>query len=361
VIEFFKRSPLWLAVAVFIALSTLYWGLFAARRYVSEAHVVVENIQSPGPTLEFPSFLGGAPGSKDVLLLRDHLLSPDMLLALDQSLGLREHYSSSYDVLSRMLYRDVPLEWFLHHYQSRVEVLYDEYSGVLNIRAQAYTPQMAQAIARAMLEEGERFMNELGHRLAREQVAFAEREVGVSNQRVASARQALIAYQNRHGLVSPTATVESIAAVVARLEGELSSLKARRTASASYLAPGAPDLVTIDSQIGALQQQIKSERARLASSGGGAALNRVADEYERLLLDATFEQEVHRTALAALERARMDATRMLKKVSVLQRPALPEYSLEPARLYTITLFALGALMIAGIVQLIHTIIREHRD
>jgi capsular polysaccharide transport system permease protein len=357
-----KRRPMWAAAAVFILLSTLYWGLLADRRYVSEAHVLVENVQTPGPSLELSSLFGGSPASKDILMLRDHLLSADMLLALDRKLRLREHYSSSYDVFSRMLYRDEPLEWFLRHYQSRVEVLYDDYTGVLLIRAQAYSPQMAHAIASAMLQEGERFMNELGHKLAREQVAFAEQEVRSSSERLARARQALLAYQNRYGLVSPTAMVESISAVAARLESELSSLQARRTAAATYLAPTAPELVTLNSQIGALEQQVKKERARVASPAkGGEALNRVAEEYERMLLEAGFEQDLYRTALAALERARMDASRMLKKISVLQVPTLPEYSLEPARLYTITLFILGTLILAGLAQLVLTIIREHRD
>jgi capsular polysaccharide transport system permease protein len=57
----------------------------------------------------------------------------------------------------------------------------------------------------------------------------------------------------------------------------------------------------------------------------------------------------------------VDASRILKKVSVLQAPTVPEYSLEPARLYTITLFALGTLILAGLAQLLATIIREHRD
>jgi len=53
--------------------------------------------------------------------------------------------------------------------------------------------------------------------------------------------------------------------------------------------------------------------------------------------------------------------RWLKKVSVLQQPTLPEYSLEPARAYNVTLSILGVLILAGIAQLLVTIIREHRD
>ncbi len=360
-IELVKRHRLWKAAAALIVLFTLYWGPLAANRYVSESHVVVESLQGPPavPT-ELTALLTGASSPKDILLLRDYLLSADMLRALDAKLKLREHYSDSYDVFSRMTYKDISFEWFLRHYQRRVEAEYDEYSGLLVIRAQAYSPTMAHAIASELVREGERFMNELAHRLAREQVAFAEREVAAASQRLSAARQTVLAYQNQHGLISPIATVESLSAIAARLEGELSGLLARRRALESYLAPTAPDLVQINTQVRALEQQLAAERARLASSNG-RTLNRLAEEYDRLLMEAGFQQDVYKTALAALERARIDASRTLKKVSVLQQPTMPEFSLEPARLYNIVVYLMATLMLAGILQLLLVIIREHRD
>jgi capsular polysaccharide transport system permease protein len=219
---------------------------------------------------------------------------------------------------------------------------------------------MAHNIANVLVEEGERFMNELARKLAREQVAFAEREVVEVNKRLSSARTTLLLFQTRHGLSSPTATLENISAVAARLESELSGLQARRRALQSYLAPDAPDLVEINSQIGAIEQQLKAERGRLVASNG-RSLNKIAEEYDRLLLEAGFHQDVYKTALAALEKARIDATRTLKKVSVIQSPTLPEYSMEPARLYNITLFLIGTLLLAGALNLLLIIIREHRD
>jgi capsular polysaccharide transport system permease protein len=358
-IDMMKRHRLWQAAGVLIILFTLYWGLFAAKRYVSESHIVVENLQPP-QAADLSTLISGSPQNKDILLLKDYLLSADMLRVLDARLDLRTHYTDSYDVLSRMLYRNIQFEWFLGHYQGRTEAEFDEYSGLLLVRAQAYTPEMAHAIAKTMVEEGERFMNELARNLAREQVTFAEREVVEVNKRLLAARQALLAFQAKHGLSSPTATLENLSAVAGRFESELSSLQARRRALESYLAPGAPDLIEINSQINAVEQQLKSERMRLVASNG-RSLNRVAEEYDRLLLEATFQQDVYRTALAALEKARIDATRTLRKVSVIQVPTLPEYSMEPARIYNITLFLIGTLLLAGILNLLIIIVREHRD
>jgi capsular polysaccharide transport system permease protein len=361
-IDLLKRHRLWQAAFGLAALFSLYWGVFAASRYVSESHVVVETLQEGAAVpMEISAlFTGSTSEQKDILLLRDYMLSADMLRTLDERLKLRKHYSSSYDVFSRLWGESVSAERFLLYYQRRVEAEYDEYSGLLVIRAQAYTPAVAHAIAASLVQEGERFMNELAHKVAREQVAFAEREVANVSQRLLAARQAVLAYQNEHKLVSPTATVESRSAVAAQIESQLSALHARRRALEGYLAPTAPDLVQVNMQVRALEQQLAADRSRLASSNG-EPLNRVAEEFDRLLMEAGFQQDVYKTALTALERARIDANRMLKKVSVVQAPTMPEYSLEPARLYNITTYLVATVLLTGIVQLLIVIVREHRD
>lgn len=360
--DFLRRNPLWLAALALMLLFALYWSALAARRYVSEAHVVVDAVQLPNsiPAPDFSAALTGANPPRDILLLRDYLLSTDMLAKLDARLNLRAHYSESSDPFSRLLYKDGPFEWFLRHYRSRVSVEYDDTAGVLVILAQAYTPQMAHDIARALVEDGERFMNELAQKLAREQVAFAEREVAASGKRMAQSRQVLLAFQNAQGLVSPGGTVGDISAVVGRLEGERSDLQARRGALEAYLAPAAPDLVQVNEQIRAVDKQLGAQRARLASTTG-KTLNRVAEEYDRLAFEASFQLTVYNTAITALERARLDAMRMLKKVSLLQQPTMPQYSAEPGRLYYSALFVLGTLLLTGILSLLIAVIREHRD
>ena len=87
----------------------------------------------------------------DQLLLRDHLLSVDMLRKLDQALKLRAHYSdSARDPVSRLWSSDGSIEHFHQYYLSRVSVEYDDYSGVLVVEAQAYDPRTARAITAAL-------------------------------------------------------------------------------------------------------------------------------------------------------------------------------------------------------------------
>ncbi|WP_454731530.1 MULTISPECIES: chain-length determining protein [Cupriavidus] len=344
-------------------LAAVYWGVVASDRYVSEAKVVVERSDAVGATATdfYASLLGASAAPQDLLLLREYLLSADMLRKLDARLALKAHYSSAQrDALSRLWPADASFERFHAYYLGRVSVEYDDFSHTLVIRAQAYTPAMAQAIARLLASEGERFINELAHRVAGEQVVYIENQVRVLGERMKADRQALLAYQNANGLVSPRGDVESLSGVVAGAEAELADLRVRRAALKDVYTPQSPAIQQIDAQIAAVQAQIGAQRARMTSPRN-RALNQVVEEHERLQAAAGFSQDLYKTALGALEKARMEATRKLKNVAVVQSPTLPEYPLQPRRVYNIAVFVLAALALAGVLQLLGAIIRDHRD
>ncbi len=356
-----RRGALRVAL-VAILLAIVYWGVIASDRYVSQADVVVDSTDmSGGQSGNIASLFAGTRNDHELMLMRDHLRSVDMLEKLEAKLQLRIHYSDwKRDPLSRMWFEDAAQEFFHQHYLARVGVEVDDTAGVLRIKAQAYTPKMAHAITSALVEEGERFMNDIGHRLARDQVDFLEKAVGEMGERVLKTRDALVDFQNAKGFISPQAAAETLGGIVARLEGELAQLKASRETMLGYLSASAPDVAQINLQIAAIEGQMRAEKARLTSPKGGT-LNRTVEEYQRLEMQTVFAQDLYKTALTALEKGRIDAARNLKKVSVVQSPTLPQYPMEPRRTYNIIVFALSVLVLAGILQLLAAIIRDHQD
>lgn len=351
-------------IAIGAVLTVFYWGVIASDRYVSEANVIIQKTDTAtGPVIDMSSLLGlsGMNGvtRPDQLLLREYLLSMDMLKKLDAALNLRSHYSDwRRDPISNMWFTD--MEWFHRHYLSRVSVDYDDFAGVLRIKAQAYDPETAHAIASMLVEEGERYMNEIGHELAEVQVAFLTTQVEDAKQRFLEATQALLNYQNREGLVSPQATAESINTIVAQLEGRRSELQTQLASLPKSLIKNHPNVRMLQQSIAAVERQIAQEKSKLASTSG-RTLNYTVEEFERLNMDVTFTQEVYKTALIGLEKGRMEATRTLKKVSVLQAPSVPEYPMQPRRIYNTIVTLLLAAMLAGIVKLLEGIVRDHVD
>lgn len=345
------------------AAAAVYWLLIASDRYVSEARVIVQRTNlTSGESAEAMGFLGVVPGlTSDQMLLRDHLLSIDMLKALDERLGLRAHYSDwRRDPLSRMWFSDTPIERFQTYFRGRLAVDVDEFTGILVVRSQAYDARTAQAITAMLVAEGEQHMNAMAQALAADQVHFLEGQVKDLADRAAAARRELLDFQNAKGLVSPAGTALTLETIIGKLEGELTDLQTRRNALLGYLMPDSPGVRELDLQIAGTRKQLDRERKRLAAPDGGT-LNLTIEQYEVLELKAKFAQDLYKTALTALERGRIEATRTLKKVSVLQSPNVPEYALEPRRLYNSVVFLLASLLLAGLVNLIAIIIRDHRD
>ncbi|CAM5300088.1 hypothetical protein AFAE65S_00586 [Alcaligenes phenolicus] len=351
-------------ILVLAVLAAAYWVVFASDRYVSEANVIIRKTDSVGaPSFDLGMLVSGVATADraNQLLLRDYLLSVDMLKKLDQTLGLRSHYSSSeYDVISRMWFQDASMEWFHRHYLSRVKVEFDEFSGVLRIQVQAYEPEMAQAITKQLVQEGERYMNLLGHEMAQVQVDFLVTQVDQAQERFQKASQDLLNYQNKAGLLSPQATAESINAIVAALEGQRAQLQTQLASLPKSLDRDHPNILMLKQSLKAVDEQIKQEKLKLATPSGGT-LNAYVEEFYRLDMNVKFTQELYKSSLTALEKGRIDAARMLEKVSVLQSATLPEYPMEPRRLYNTLVTLLVALMLAGILKLLKSIVQDHVD
>ena len=344
-------------------LCIFYWT-FSSDRYVSEATILIQNTeQITTSSLDVTTLLSGmgSPNKNDQLLLSEYLLSVDMLKKLDRALNLRDHYSDSkWDFASRMWLGKYYLEWFYRYYLSRVSVTYDEMSGVLRIEAQAYDPDTAYKIARLLVLDGEKFMNEMSHALARVQVEFLDKQVMQAQSQVLNASKKLLNFQNQKGLVSPKATVESIHAIIAKLEGQRTELQTQLASFPHNLDKNHPTRKSLEQSLLAVEHQITQEQIKLASTTGNS-LNTLMEEEQLLQLELKFKQDIYQTSLMALEKGKMDASRILKHVSILQQPILPEYSCQPKRIYCIVTTLIITFLILGITNFLKLIILDHVD
>jgi len=345
-------------------ISVIYWGLIASDRYVSEAHIIIQQTNlTGGVNMDFGSIISGfaTPNRSDLLLLREYLRSVDMLNKLDQQLDLRSHFSDTRrDVFSRLFSRDLSIEFFHRYFLSRINVELDDYSGVLAVKSQAFDAETAQAMTALMVSEGEKYMNELVHHLAANQVEFLENRVREVGEKALAARQDVLAFQNRHGMVAPQGLAQSLTEIIYRLEGELSKLKTERFTLLSYMKSTAPNVVDLNNKIAAIEKQIQSEQGRLTTPKGGS-LNQTVEEFQRVQLTAELLDNSYKATLLALEKVQVETTRTLKKVSVIQSPSKPEYPMEPSRLYNSLVSFMVIFLVAGLVHLTTAIIRDHRD
>ncbi|EPJ44443.1 MAG: hypothetical protein OFPII_34760 [Osedax symbiont Rs1] len=289
------------------------------------------------------------------------MMSADLLKKLILQIKFKEHYSNQkIDIFSRFSDSTESFEELHAYYLKVIEIEVDEYANVLKVNVESFEPEIAQNIALFVLKEGEYHMNIMGKRLAQEQVDFLEHQVMNLNTKFNTSRQALIKYQNKHGLISPVHAVENISNIVADLKYEHASLQYSKKALSSYQSLHSPAMIKLENQIRAIKKQIAKESAKLTRESGDA-LNARSAEYQTLELKALFAKESYSGALAALQSTRIEAARKLKHISIIQNPTLPEYPIKPQRIYNIVTFVVMALFLSLITQMIILIIKDHRD
>lgn len=352
-----------LTVAILIGLTIIYWAVLASDLYVSESTLIVQRTDMGNhPTADFTALLGSSASAQrpDQLLLREYLLSKDVLKKLDAEFDLKKHYADEdKDIGSRLWNENATVEELHRYFLHRLSVELDEYSGVLKIKVQSYNPAYSSALNKALISYGETYMNKIAQALAQDQVSFLENQVVKINDRLIESSRRVVQYQNKKGLISPKATTESIASVVAQLEAQRAQLETELSGYEAYLVPTHSIVVQAKQQLAAVRQQIIDETRKLATPSG-SSLNKNIEEFQRLELELVFATEVYKTALSALEKVRIEAVRNIKKVTLLQSPTFPEYAEMPRRIYNSITFIIIILLLTGVVHLMGAIVRDHR-
>lgn len=344
----------------------LYLAVIAADRYVSETAISVRKASSDGGVaLPGAAMLlaGINPAShEDTLFLKEFVHSQGLLLKLQERLDLRAHFAAAGADWPFRLAEGASLEDFVEYYRQRVEVLFDERSALLKVRVQGFDAAYAQRLTRAILEESERFVNENSHRIAREQLRFAEGELKLAGGRLEQAQNAVLAFQSKNRLLDPAAQALASGALLAELEASRSRLEAELNGLRGFLNEGAYQVAALRGRIAALNQQIEAERARATSNDKrGARLTALAIQFQGLQLQAEFGRDAYKLALAAVENARIDATRQIKSLVVIEPPSLPETAEYPLVAYNLGTLLVICVLLYAIVRLVLATIREHLD
>ena len=340
-------SPRTLKIAIIgvpLLLTALYLGLFAADRYVSESTLAVRQGGSEGVALPGAAMLlaGMTPPSReDTLYVQHYIHSLALLHKLDAEMKIREHFATSNLDLLHRVWRGSSQEDFVRYFRSRVQVTYDDVASLLTVRVEGLDPDFAQQLNRRILEESERFVNEYSQQIAREQLRFAEGELKSAAKRVEQTSSQVLEFQTQTRQLDPVFQAEASGALAAellttkaRLEGELSALLA-------YMNEDAPQVRALRSRIAAASKQADAERERgTKPTQQGERLNRQAIEFQGLKMQTEFAVDAYKIALGAVENARIDATRKLKSLVVIEPPSRPQTPEYPQRLYTLfTVFA----------------------
>ncbi|MFZ0133693.1 MAG: hypothetical protein WAK95_14225 [Desulfobacterales bacterium] len=356
-------ASLRLRLLLFVGLPTLlglvYFAFLATDMYVSEARFSIRGAEGGGGP-EWLALFGHAGGSTaaDAYVVQEYIQSQDMLTVLEQGLALRDHYRSrAADVISR-LKREATREEFLEYFQKVAQVGYDPVSGIFTLTVRAYSPEMARDLAKAILAQSERLVNQLAQRSLQDSLTLARSELDSAEQRVTEVRESLKNFRDQRDLLNPQAAAGAMLALVAQLEGEAVKTRTELSETRTFMREDSARITALKARLAALEGQIGAEKSRLTGKKG-QVLNQVVTDYERLQVEHEFAEKLYVSALASLEAARVRAESKNRYLIAFAEPTLPEESLYPRRIRASMLFFAGTLLFFGIVSLMIAAIREH--
>ncbi|WP_028694881.1 ABC transporter permease [Pseudomonas cremoricolorata] len=352
-------------VGIPMILAAIYYFVFAADRYVSYAQVVVRQdsnnaaAQAPGLAMLLS---GTNPVSREeTLYLREFIASTEMMMLLENRIHWVEQYSEQHGDMFFWLEKDTPREELLNYYQRMVIPHFDELTGLLRVEVQAFRPELSEQMLKVILEASEQFVNEVSHRIAREQMRFAQIELGTARKLYSERKTALLDFQNDNKVLDGATTATSRATIIAELESQYTKEQAILTQMSYKLNKDAPQVRQQQAKVNSLTNQLAKEKRTLVSSPDGAQLNVVASRYEQLMLDTGMAEESYKTAVAALDNARIEASKKIRTLVTVVSPNTPQLAIYPERWYNLATILLGLLMLYGITRFILASIEDHRD
>ncbi|MFG0411961.1 ABC transporter permease [Pseudomonas sp. FYR_11] len=347
-----------------LIVALIYYGFFAVDRYVSTAQVVVREESNTSSQVSGLSTLltGASPASREeTLYLREYVMSMDMMLLLEDRLKWIEQYSKQRGDLFFRVEKTDAREDILEYYQRIVTAHFDETTGLLEVNVQAFEPQLAQAMLKEILSASEDFVNEVSHSIAREQMKFSEGELEKARNNYETRKNELIKFQNHNKVLDGQTSAQSRATIIASLESEYSVQQAALTEMLYKLRADAPQVRQQKQKLNSINAQLTSEKKHLVSEPTGDQLNVIASKFQQLTLDAGIAEQSYKSAVQALEHARIESYKKIRTLVTVVSPNSPDRAIYPERWYNLITIAIALLMLYGIARFIIASIEDHRD
>ena len=352
------KSDPWLPIlfVVCFVLPTLaggvYYGLVASDRYVTEAQFAIRPMFGTADKAT-PDTVGTNAGipkemiAQDTLITQEYIQSRPMLETIEAQLPIRAWFSSdNVDFLSRFK-ADKPIEKFLRYWKRRVSVDIESGTGIMTLSVEAFDPDESLAIARAVLTEAERMVNELGMKPRQDALDESARELKLADERGAAARAAVNALRNREGVLDAVKSNEVTLKTVSELKLSRAKLAIQLAVIQRDLGPEARSVIDLKQQVKDFDTNIARIERELASVDPDQKrrLSTALTQFETLESKRTYEEKYREQVRLAYERARILVSQKAEAFAPIVPAIRAESSTEPRRILMTSLITAAAAVV----------------
>ena len=363
IVRMLHRRRWFIAFVVFpMLLATIYYGVFAADVFESEARFVIKapsekqtQMSGIANLIQSTGISSGQDQTNEVI---DYIESRDALHSLQKQTDVKTLFANkNADWASRypLPFRRDYFESLYKYYRKMVNVSVDHDTNSTVLTVRAFSPNDAKDLNQRLLGLSEGFVNRLNARAQSKAIMEAEKRVRDAQLRVRGARLALSDYRNSHDVMDPTAEATGVLEVSNKLVSEQASLRAQLEAMQRE-APRNPGIPAMRSRVAAIGAQIAAQTGRAVGTDNGLATK--LTQYEGLKVDQEFATQMLTMASATLEQARTESLKQQYYLERVVEPDRPDVAAYPKRLQSVlmvggaalALYLIGWMLIVGILE-----------
>jgi len=356
-------SAVWISFAVMVALPGLlgatYLWFVASDQYVSEARFALRGSESAIVDTAVSGLSSAAVVQKaqDTFIVADYIRSRAMFEALDRTIDLRRIYSwPGADFLARWN-PSAAIEDLAFYWRWRTDVKVDINSGIVTMKARAFTPEDALKVADGIVKLSEQLLNDMSARARRDAVTNAAAEL----KRAEAALQRALSDERKtrdaERVFDATKSAEVVTTLAAELKSRFMQLQ-EFEAPQRTVSPDAPQMRVLQSRMKTLQDQIRALESEVASDKK-TTLSGAQQQLDRAALLRKVAESQYILAATKFESARLRADSQQAYLVMFVAPHLAEDALYPRRALYTCLGLLFLLVVWGIGMAAIVVARDH--
>lgn len=355
-----RRDP-WIPVLFLLLflLPTLvtagYFYLIASDRFITEARFAlrpalgnVDKVQSEETGNN--SSLAKQMVAQDTLITTGYIGSRQMIETMERQMPIREMFGrDSIDFFSRIS-ADEPIELFLRYWHKRVTTSVDSNGGIISLKVAAFDPEESYRLARALLDESERMVNELSLKARNAALTESNRELKNAEARLHTVQRATRDLRNRSGVLDAQIVSKNNLSVIGELRKKRIDLSVQLNQSLRDLAPERRQIQDLKAQIQDLDDNIEKIERQMTSTDPEQRrlLSEAVTEFEALESERKNALLYYNKVLAASEQARIVANRQIEFFTPVVAPVVAVSAIEPRRHLITSIVALVAMAVFGL-------------
>lgn len=349
-----------MVVLVPLLVSAFYlWGV-AKDQYASTVGFSVRREDASAAS----DILGGLASltkssSSDTDILYEYLRSQKLVADMDAKVDLRTVWSKPSGDPYFTFQDQGTIEDLVDYWQRMVQTSYDSTTGLIEVRVLSFDAADSTKIAQALLDESARMINDLSAAAREDAVRYSRDDLKAAEERLRSAREAVMAFRVKNQIVDPTTDFQTQAGLVGMLENQLAEAQIEIDLLAGA-TENDPRLVQAKRRAEVILARIASERAKVGSEDGQKDLAALAGDYERLLVDREFAEKAYVAALSAFDSAKAESLRTSRYLAAHILPTTAEVSRFPERFSMLGLLGLFLGLLWSIGTLVAYSLKDRR-